>query len=52
MRRPGAPRPRLALIATIAASRNHHDGDCSFERILRVDELDDPALERIASFRS
>jgi len=29
------------------AELSHHDGDCSFERILRVYELDDPALERI-----
>jgi hypothetical protein len=29
------------------AELSHHDGDCSFERILRVYELDDSALERI-----
>jgi hypothetical protein len=29
------------------AELSHHDGDCSFERILRVYELDDPALQRI-----
>jgi hypothetical protein len=30
------------------AELSHRDGDCSFERILHVYELDDPALERIA----
>jgi len=30
------------------AELSHHDGDCSFERILRAYELDDPALERLA----
>jgi hypothetical protein len=30
------------------ADLSHRDGDCSFERILRVYELDDPALERMA----
>jgi hypothetical protein len=33
---------------TRGADLSHHDGDCSFERILKVYELDDPALERMA----
>jgi hypothetical protein len=30
------------------AELSHRDGDCSFESFLRVYELDDPVLERIA----
>ena len=30
------------------AELSHHNGDCSFERIIHVYKLDDPALERIA----
>jgi hypothetical protein len=30
------------------ARLSHHDGDCSFETILAIHDLADPALERIA----
>jgi hypothetical protein len=30
------------------ADLSHHDGDCSFETILKRYDLDDPALERLA----
>lgn len=29
------------------AELSHHDGDCSFERVLRIYDIDDPALWRI-----
>lgn len=30
------------------AELSHHNGDCSFERFLRVYDLDDPALDKLA----
>ena len=43
----------IPLVATAfdirGAELSHHDGDCSFETIVRRYELDDPALEPLAA---